>query len=179
MVRRNPEIDGVESARLWHGALFGMVATVVASVVPIGALALGIWPAPGSITANVFGMLLGMQANSAMALILAGLWQLMYGALWGAVLAFVTGPFDAPVLARPSTVSYGIGVGFLRWLVVNIGALVPLRWGPFGLLENPMIPVATLAMDLLFGVTAAWLLARDEMGRLHVPRLQPLTRFRA
>jgi hypothetical protein len=76
-------------------------------------------------------------------------------------------------------VAYGVGVGFLRWLVVNIGAMVPMRWGPFGLLENPMIPVATLAMDLLFGVTAAWLLARDEVGRLHVPRLQPLTRFRA
>jgi hypothetical protein len=34
-------------------------------------------------------------------------------------------------------------------------------------------------MDLLFGVTAAWLRARDEVGSLHVPRLQPLTRFRA
>ena len=60
----------------------------------------------------------------------------------------------------------------------NIGAMVPMRWGPFGLLVSPLIPVATLATDLLFGVTAAWLLARDERGRLHVPRLRPLSGFR-
>ena len=171
-------MERMESSRIGHGALFGMVAAVVAGIVPITALALSAWPTPEPLTATVFGRALAIDPGGAPALLIAGLWQLINGAFWGAVLGYVTGPFDAPVLARPSTLSYGLGVGCLRWLVFNIGAMVPMRWGPFGLLVSPLIPVATLATDMLFGVTAAWLLARDEKGRLHVPRLRPLSEFR-
>src|SRR5688500_12303989 len=90
---------GMGATRIWHGVLFGMVATVVAGVVPIAALALNVWPAPEPITAAVFSRLLDIESSSAVARVLAGLWQLMYGAFWGAVLAYVTGPLDAPVLA--------------------------------------------------------------------------------
>jgi hypothetical protein len=168
----------MESTRIWHGALFGMVATVIAAVVPIGALALGIWPAREPITAAVFSRLLDIESSSAVARLLAGLWQLMYGAFWGAVLAYVTGPFDAPVLARPSTMAYGVGIGCLRWWALSLGPLNWLRWGPFGLLASPLIPLGTLCAEVLFGVTAAWLLAREDLGRLHVPRLRPLSGFR-
>jgi hypothetical protein len=162
--------------RVMHGVFWGVVAALIAGVIPVAAIALGVWPAPEPITAAVFGRALGIASTGVVAGVLAVLWQLLLGAFWGGLLAYVTGPVDLrPERTRPSTLAQGLGVGLLRWLAANLGPLLWLRWGAFGLLVTPRIALATLITDVVFGVTAGWLLQREEAGRLRVPaRSEPL-----
>lgn len=155
--------------RIWHGAFWGMWATMVAGTVPLWAMAFSAWPPPEPITAAVFGRLLGIETTSAAALAIAILWQAIYGGLWGAFLGFVSGPLDYRVPARPSPVWIGLGVGLYRWVVVNLTVVIMLGWGPFGFLVTPRIGLATLVSDLLFGGVAGWLLHLEDRGAISLP----------
>lgn len=159
----------MSESRVFHGAIWGVLATVIASSVPITALALGVWPAPEPITAAAFARVLGLQSTGVVASALAVVWQLFYGAMWGAFLGYVSAPVNPEVVARPSTLAQGLGVGILRWLVAMLGPVMWLRWGPFGTLVTPKIAVGTLVADLLFGLSAGFLLARQDAGRVHMP----------
>jgi hypothetical protein len=161
----------MHSTRVRHGAFWGLVAAAVAAVVPLVAMALSLWPAQQPITAAAFGRLLGAQGPSVPLVLLAVCWQLLYSAFWGGVLAYVSGPIDPPGLDRASTLTYGVGVGCLRWCFSNL-ALLAAGWGPFALLRSPLIAGALLASDLLFGVTAGWLLRREDQGKLAIPSLR-------
>jgi hypothetical protein len=161
--------------RVMHGVFWGVVAALIAGVIPVAAIALGVWPAPEPITAAVFGRWLGIASTGVAAGALAVLAQLLLGAFWGGFLAYVTAPQDPPSLVRPSTLVQGLGVGLLRWLAASLGPLLWLRWGAFGLLVTPRIALATLVADVAFGLAAGWLLQREEAGRLRVPaRTEPL-----
>jgi hypothetical protein len=157
----------LERTRVLHGMLWGMIATPIAAIIPLGAMALSLWPAPSSVTTAVLHHLLGITGPGAY--VLAAIAQLLYGGAWGAFLAFATGPIDPPLLVRPSALSIGLGVGFFRAFLGSLSGLLYAGWGAFGVLTSPLIAVGILATDLLFGAMVAILLTREESGRLTLP----------
>jgi hypothetical protein len=170
------------SRRTSHGIEWGMVSAGIVAVIPLLNLAGG-WPVPGPVTPSFFGRVLGVNPLSVPAVLLAVLWQLIYGGFWGGFLAYVSGPFrpgEQP-LVRASPIAYGVGVGFYRTLVAGLTVLLYLRWGAFGALVSPLVILNIFVSDLAFGLTLGWLLAREDAGRLTfaVPRLFPLGRFGA
>jgi hypothetical protein len=163
------------STRTLHGIFWGMVATPVAALVPLTAMALSRWPAPEPMGAALLTQVLGPGADGPLGYALAALWALIYGGFWGGFLAMVSGPIDAPVLARPSALGYGITVGIYRTLVTGLTVPLWLRWGPFGILVSAKLALGILVTDLLFGVVAGWLLAREDWDRYRMP--YPRLRF--
>jgi hypothetical protein len=163
------------STRTRHGIFWGMVATPIAALLPLTAMALSLWPAPQPMGPALAVKILGPAAAGPLGYALAALWALLYGGFWGGVLASVSGPLDAPVLARPSALSYGLGVGLYRALVGGLTVPLWLRWGPFGLLVSAKLALGILLTDLLFGAVAGWLLAREDWDRYRVP--YPRLRF--
>jgi hypothetical protein len=160
--------------RLVHGAVWGAVATLVAGIVSLLMAATGVWPGPALATPSAFARILGAEPSNAFVLMLSFQWQLAYGAFWGVFLAYVSSPDPTrPAITTASPLAQGLGVGFLRWYVLNLPVFLALGWGAFGLLETPLLALATLPVELLFGVTASWLLARDERGalRFQLPHL--------
>ena len=160
-------MDGVDRTRLWHGMFWGMVAAPIAAIVPLTAMLLSFWPAPTPITATVLQRFLGVTGMGAY--LLAGLGQVLYGGIWGAFLGFVSAPIEPPLLVRPSTMSIGLGVGLFRAFLASLTALLYVGWGAFGVLVTPLIAVGILVTDLVFGATVAFLITREEDGRLHLP----------
>lgn len=160
-------MDEEDRTRIFHGLFWGMVATPIAAVVPLVAIALGVWPAPTPVTATIIHRFLGVAGTGGY--LLAAIAQLLYGGLWGIYIAYVSGTTDAPVLARPSTLSIGLGAGFFRAVLASVTGLQLAGWGAFGLLATPKIAFAILVTDLFFGGAAATLIAREEWGRLKVP----------
>lgn len=158
----------MDTRRLVHGAFWGMVATLIAAIVPVWLMAFSVWPAPEPITPAVIARFFDWSSGTAAALVLAGLWQLAYGAFWGIFLAYASGPISEPLPARPSAIACGLGVGFFRAYVANLTAVMYLGWGPFGLLVTPTIALGILLYDLVFGITAGWLLLLDQRGRIGV-----------
>ena len=168
------------SERTSHGIGWGMVTAAIVGVLPVLLLAAGAWPVAGPVTPSFFARVLGAQPMGLPAVVLAVLWQLIYGGFWGAYLAYVSGPFragEAPIV-RPSMLAYGAGVGLYRALVAGLTVLLYLDWGAFGLLVSPLIILTILLSDLAFGVTLGWLQGREDAGRLTFPltRLFPAGR---
>jgi hypothetical protein len=87
----------MSGARVVHGIFGGVVAALIASVIPLAAMAMGLWPAPEPITSAVFARALGISSAGLFAGALAVLWQLLLGAFWGGLLPYVTGPLDLRV----------------------------------------------------------------------------------
>jgi hypothetical protein len=157
------------SMRTLHGVFWGMVATPVAALVPLTAMALGIWPAPESMGRALAAQVAGPLGFGPLGFLGIAVWALLYGGFWGGMLAAVSGPLDAPVLARPSTLGYGVSIGLFRAFVGNLTAPLWLRWGPFGLLLNPKLALGILITDLVFGIVCGWLLAREDWDRIRLP----------
>lgn len=157
----------LDRTRILHGMFWGMIATPIAAVIPLGAMALSLWPAPTPITTAVLHRLLGVAGPGAY--VLAGIAQILYGGVWGAFLAFASGPIDPPLLVRPSNLSIGLGVGLFRAFLGSLSGLLYVGWGAFGVLVTPFIAVGMLLSDLAFGATVAILLTREEWGRLRLP----------
>jgi hypothetical protein len=171
------------SRRVWHSMGWGMVAAAVVGVIPHGAIAFGLWPAPtgAPVTASFFAQVLGLHPKGPTALLLALVWQLGYGAFWGAFLAHVSGPFspEPEPLVRPSMFLYGLGLGLFRFFVGSLTVLLYLGWGPFSLLASPFIALAMLVSSLGFGLVLSWLVAREDAGLItfRVPSLRMLPFF--
>jgi hypothetical protein len=163
------------STRTLHGVVWGMVATPIAALVPLTAMAFSVWPAPEPMGGALLSQLLGGATIGPLGYALTAVWAVLYGGFWGGMLAAVSGPLDPPILARFSTLSYGVGIGFFRALVTNLTVPLWLRWGPFGILVNPKLALGILATDLVFGVVTGWLLAREDWDRYRLP--YPKLRF--
>ena len=168
------------SKRVSHGIGWGMVGAGIVAVIPLVALAAGLWPAPAPVTSSFFARVLGVQPMGLPAVVLAVLWQLIYSGFWGGYLAYVSGPLrpEEEPLARPSMLAHGLGVGLFRALVANLTVLLYLGWGAFGLLVSALVPLFILLSDVSFGVVVAKLVEREAAGRLtfRLPRLFPLGR---
>jgi hypothetical protein len=169
----------MSAQRVWHSMGWGMLSTVVVGLIPNVAIAFGAWPAPtgAPVTPSFFGQALGLSPMGPVALLLSVVWQLAYGAFWGAFLAYVSGPFhpQPEPLARPSMLLYGLGVGLFRFFIANLTVLGYLGWGAFSLLVSPFIALMILVSNLGFGLALSWLVAREDAGlitfRLTRPRL--------
>jgi hypothetical protein len=151
-----------------------MITTPVAALFPLVDLATHLTPAPAPLTPSLFARVLGSDPTGFPAMALAVLWQLIYGGVWGAFLAYVSGPMrpDETPIVRPSTMAYGLGVGLYRFGVANLTALLYVGWGPFGVMLSPLVVVPVLLSDVAFGLALAWLVAREDAGRieLRLPR---------
>jgi hypothetical protein len=157
---------------------WGMVSTVAIGVIPNGAIAFGLWPAPtgAPVTPSLFAQILGADPLGPAALLLSLLWQLIYGGFWGAFLAYVSGPLapEEQPLVRPSMLVYGLGVGLFRFFVAGLTVLLYLGWGPFSLLVSPFIALAILVSNVAFGLALAWFVAQEDAGLItfRIPRLR-------
>jgi hypothetical protein len=156
-----------DRTRVLHGMLWGMVAAPIAAIIPLGAMALSMWPAPSPITSAVMHHFLGVGGVGAY--LLAAIAQLLYGGVWGAFYGYATGPIEPPVLARPSNLTIGLGMGFFRAFLANLTGVLYVGWGAFGVLVSPMLGLYILASDLAFGAVLAVLVTREERGRIRLP----------
>lgn len=126
--------------------LVGVWATTVMSVPMLTATVLDLSPMPAPIpvaAVKAFGPALPQPL-----LAVAGLGtHLAYGGLWAAVLVWqVEAPDGRSALA--------LAVGL--WIVMGLGLLPALGWGPFGIGVAPQVAVATLVLHLLYGVALGW-----------------------
>jgi hypothetical protein len=157
----------LDRTRILHGMLWGMVAAPIAALVPLTAMVFSLWPAPMPITVAVVQRAFGVAGMGAY--VMAGLGQILYGGIWGAFLGFASAPLDPPLLARPSNMSIGLGMGLFRAFVASVSALLYVGWGAFGVLLTPFIALGILITDLAFGATVAYLITREEDGRVRLP----------
>jgi len=84
--------------------------------------------------------------------------HLMYGGVFGAVLASLT---------QPVTVWKSIVLGIVLWVVMQVLVLPLLEWGIFGTAITPTIAAATLILRLVYGITLGWLLDRHPDQPIH------------
>lgn len=137
--------------RLLQGFGWGVAATVAMSLVMILGMVTGLSPMPKPIPVAVVASVLGDDLSPTALKVLGALSHLIYGGIWGAVLAAV---------ARPVTLWKGIALGLVLWLIMQIIVLPFLGWGVFGAAQSPMIAVATLVLHLIYGSMLGWLLDR-------------------
>jgi Family of unknown function (DUF6789) len=138
--------------RLAVGFRWGVVATVIMSVVMIAGTATGLSPMPKPIPVALVARMLGAGLSKPVRMVLGAVAHLGYGGVFGAVLAAV---------ARPATVWKGVGIGVALWFVMQVVWLPYLGWGAFGASVTPRIAVATLVLHLIYGASAGWLIDRS------------------
>lgn len=146
---------GLDPQRLAAGAGWGVVATVVMSVVMLVATATGVAPMPKPVPAALVAQTLGSLPQPVL-LVLAVVAHLTYGAVAAAVL---TG------LVRQVSVWIAVGYGVLLWALMGLVWLPYLGWGLFGTAVTPAIAVATLVLHLIYGATLALVLNRHRVLR--------------
>ena len=143
----------MDTRRLMTGFGWGVVATIVMSLLMLLGLITGISPMPKPIPVAIMGKLLGPGTPMPLILLLAILAHLLYGGIWGAILTGVT---------RPVTLWKGLGLGIVLWLIMQIVVLPLLGWGFFGSAITPKIAIATLVLHLVYGAMLGWLADRRE-----------------
>lgn len=135
--------------RFLPGFGWGVVATVVMSVLMLAAVATGMSPMPKPVPVALLGKLgAGTLPRPAMMALAAGA-HLAYGGLSAGLLA---------ALVRPVTIGAGLLLGFGLWLVMQFVVLPFLGWGVFGTSVTPAIAVATLVLHLVYGAVLGGLL---------------------
>jgi hypothetical protein len=131
----------METVRLWKGFGWGVLATVVMSIIMITGKVTGIAPMPAPIPVAIVKTMIG-EAPKPLIVILGFIAHLSYGGIFGALLAGLT---------KKVTVKKGIWLGIILWLVMQITVLPFLGWGIFGSAITPKIAVATLILHLVYG----------------------------
>ena len=150
----------METRRLAIGFGWGVVATLVMSVIMVIGYATGVAPMPKPIPAAIVGKIvkgvIGAEAPPLPAIMaLAIISHFTYGGFWGAVLAALTGR---------ATIWKGLGLGLILWLLMQVVVFPFLGWGFFGIAITPRIAVATLILHLVYGFTLGLLM--DRKGKL-------------
>jgi hypothetical protein len=152
----------MEPGRFWQGFGAGIVATVAMSIVMIAGVLTGISPMPQPIPLALIHSVVGGDLPQAAILVLGAGAHLLYGGIFGGVLA---------MLAYPVTVAKGVLLGFVLWLVLQVFWLPFLGWGMFGAAITPMIAEATLVLHVIYGAIVGWLIdrhAREEPRGIRV-----------
>jgi hypothetical protein len=143
----------MSQSRLVRGFVWGVIATLAMSVVMVAGVLTGLAPMPMPIPVAIVATLLdggGIPQPLLLALAIGA--HLAYGGAWGAVLA---------TFARPVTITLGIGLGIVLWLIMQVVVLPFLGWGAFGAAVTPAIAVATLVLHLVYGLTLGWVADRE------------------
>ena len=140
----------MDTKRLATGFGWGIVATIVMSIPMVIATKTGIAPMPKPIPVALVATLLGGRPEPLLVLLGFGS-HLIYGGIFGAVLAHVT---------RPVTILKGVYLALILWLIMQVVFLPYLGWGAFGSAITPKIAAATLVLHLIYGVTLGWSMDR-------------------
>lgn len=142
----------------WNGFRWGVVATVVMSILMIASVLTGMSPMPKPIPVAIVGRLTGGSLPKPALMATAALLHLAYGGFWGGAMARLTSRV---------TVGRGLVLGVALWLLMGVAVLPWLGWGLFGTARTPKIAVATLLLHLLYGLTLGWTLASRGPGGVH------------
>jgi hypothetical protein len=149
--------------RFWHGCTWGLVSTLVMTVILV--IAWRIWPGgvaqPLPLAVSVGIVAQTFQVDSlATGTLVAGLaMELFYGAIWGGL--FETG-------TERVTVGKGIWLGLGLWLLMIVFYLPMSGLPVFELATSPGMWISTLAGHVIYGATLGALLERDQ-HRLPLP----------
>ena len=109
-------------------------------------------PMPRPIPEAIALTLLGDGAPKPLVRVLGVSAHLLYGGIFGAVLATIT---------RPVTIKKGVGLGIGLWVIMEVVVLPFLGWGLFGTAITPAIAIATLILHLVYGTLLGWGLDRN------------------
>lgn len=137
--------------RIIRGFGYGVVATIVMSVLMVVALTSGMSPMPEPVPKAVVTTLVGSAPKPLVMALAVGL-HLAYGGTFGALLVWG---------ARPVTLLKGLGLGVALWLIMGVVFLPFVGWGAFGTAVTPRIAVATLVLHLVYGGVLGWAMDRD------------------
>ncbi len=143
----------MDSKRLALAFGWGVVATIVMSIIMILGRVMGMAPMPKPIPMAIVSNIFGEGIPRPLLMFLAVASHLGYGGFWSAVLAAST---------RPVTVWKGIALGIALWFIMQLVVLPLLGWGFFGMDITPRIAIATLILHLVYGVTLGWLVDRSS-----------------
>ncbi len=136
-----------------NGIGYGLLGTLVMSLIMLIGMGTGMSPIPEPIPAAIAKEILG---NPPKPLIMgfAIVSHFAYGAFWGVVL------FNW--METHGTIWHGIGWGVMLWLIMELIVLPLLGWGAFGSAITLKIAVATLVLHLIYGGTLGWGLTRTS-----------------
>lgn len=137
----------METKRLWKGFGWGIVATLVMSILMIIGKATGLAPMPDPIPIATVKNLIGEVPKRPL-MILGIISHFVYGGIFGALLTR---------LFKPVTFKKGVGLGLVLWLVMQVIVLPFIGWGLFGSEITLKIALATLILHLIYGGTLGWL----------------------
>ncbi len=133
----------MELERFTKGFAFGVVATVLMSALMILGTVTGVSPMPKPIPPDIVGKW-AVFLSPAWVMVLAVFATLAYGGFWA---GFVS------VAWRRVTFWHGLALGLVLWLAMSVTFLPWLGWGEFGAAASAKIPVATLILHLVYGIT--------------------------
>jgi hypothetical protein len=142
----------IDTSRIATGFGWGIIATIGMSTLMIIGYVSGRAPMPRPIPEAIALTLLGDGAPTPLVRVLGVGAHLLYGGIFGAVLATVT---------NPVTVKKGVGLGIGLWILMEVIVLPFLGWGLFGTAITPAIAVATLILHLVYGTILGWGLDRN------------------
>ena len=140
----------MDTKRLATGFGWGVVATIIMSIPMIIGMKTGIAPMPKPVPIAFMAKLLG-GGPEPLIILLGFSSHLIYGGIFGAVLAHV---------ARPVTILKGVYLAILLWLIMQVVFLPYLGWGAFGSAITLKIAVVTFGLHLIYGISLGWLIDR-------------------
>lgn len=140
---------------LGRGAIAGLAATVVLSMIMIAKMMMGLMP-----ELNVIQMLSGMLGTSAA---VAWLVHFAVGIVWGVLFALVYG-----ALPGGNGIVKGIVFGLLGWLAMMLFVMPMAGAGLFGMNLGIMAPVMTAILHVVFGAVMGF--AYEKLASANNPR---------
>lgn len=148
--------------RFWIGCEWGLIGTLamttVMLIVYFASPSISSQPLPLAITAGIISRVFGVTQVSFWILLLGIILQLVYGAVWGGLLAA-----SSPNVTIGKAVGVAVGLWALMWIfyVPMVGG------GVFSFATNPAVWVLTLVFHLIYGVTMG-----AGLHRIHEPLLE-------
>lgn len=136
---------------LKKGAGYGLLGTLLMSVIMLIGMRSGMSPIPEPIPLSIAKGLLGAVAKPLL-MAFAIITHFGYGAFWGGLLF--------RLVKAEGGVWQGLGWGVFLWLIMQLIVLPLLGWGVFGTAVTVKIAVATLVLHLIYGGTLGWGLSR-------------------
>ncbi len=133
------------------GILFGLLGTLVMSLVMLVGMGTSVSPLPEPIPLAIAKGFLGSTAKPIVTLF-AIITHFGYGAFWGALLYNWT--------KADGTIWHGLGWSVMLWLIMELIVLPLLGWGLFGSAITPKIAAVTFLLHLIYGVILGWGLKR-------------------
>lgn len=134
-----------------QGFLYGLLATVVMTLIMFIGMKSGISPMPEPIPVAIAKLLLGPISKPAL-IIVGLLLHLGYGGVNGSIVA--------AIFKRKSSFWHGIAWAILLWLIMQLVVLPILGWGLFGTAVSLKIAMATLILHIVYGTVLGWGLSR-------------------